>query len=88
MRGTWRGSRSSEAAVRHERQAQSFESPDTYYNLVRQQDDEVAEELGKRGLEAEAAGDAARMQLVADMSGDAERDAMRDAAAFVDGVRE
>jgi len=56
--------------------------------LVRQQDDEVAEELGKRGLEAEAAGDAARMQLVADMSGDAERDAMRDAAAFVDGVRE
>ncbi len=45
----------------------------------------MAEELSKRGMEG--AGDDARMQLVADMSGDAERDAMRDAAAFVEGVR-
>lgn len=46
----------------------------------------MAEELGKRGLAPEAPGDASRMQLVSDMAGDAERDAVRDAAAFVDGV--
>ena len=48
--------------------------------------EEVREELGKRGLAPEEAPMAARLQLVEDMEGDSERDAVRDAEQFVDQV--
>lgn len=55
-------------------------------SAVRPQIEEVREELGKRGLDPEEAPMAARLQLVEDMEGDSERDAVRDAEQFVDQV--
>ena len=55
-------------------------------SAVRPQIEEVQEELGKRGLDPEEAPMAARLQLVEDMEGDSERDAVRDAEQFVDQV--
>jgi hypothetical protein len=54
--------------------------------VVTVQIEEVREELGKRGLLPEEAPMAARLQLVEDMEGDSERDAVRDAEQFVDQV--
>ena len=53
------------------------------------QDADVAKELTQRGLSSllGVPAEEQRRELVADIAEDPERDAIRDAAAFVDGVR-